>query len=119
MTHMWYVWFPIIMLFIILYLQRKQRRKIVASQQIMNQKIMKHKIMKEKDIMKELAERFIGKDCYINMLEGNVDGTIKEVTDGGIVLDKDGNLNVINLDYVVRIREYPYKNGKRATFIGD
>ena len=69
--------------------------------------------------MKELAQRFIGKDVYIKLLEGNADGIIKEVTDSGIVLEYKENMQVVNLDYVINIREYPYKNGKRATIWGE
>ena len=69
--------------------------------------------------MKELAQRFIGKDVYIKLLEGNADGIVKEVTDSGIVLENKGNLQVVNLDYVIKIREYPYKKGKRATLWGE
>ena len=69
--------------------------------------------------MKELAQRFIGKDVYIKLLEGNADGIIKEVTDSGIVLEYKENMQVVNLDYVINIREYPYKNGKRATLWGE
>ena len=53
--------------------------------------------------MKELAQRFIGKDTYIKLLDGNADGIIKEVTDSGIVLENKGNLQVINLNYVIKI----------------
>ena len=81
---------------------------------------MEHKkAAREKNIMYELAKRFIGKDSIINLLDGSVDGVITEVTEGGIVITKSEKEQVVNLDYVMKIREYPYKNGKRATFIGD
>ena len=41
---------------------------------------------------------------------------IKEVTDNGIVLENKNGVQVVNLDYVVKLREYPYnKKGKRST----
>nr|WP_308669477.1 hypothetical protein [uncultured Agathobacter sp.] len=68
--------------------------------------------------MRELAERFIGKDVYINLLDGRADGVIKEVTDNGIVLENKNGVQVVNLDYVVKLREYPYnKKGKRGTIV--
>lgn len=59
--------------------------------------------------MKELVQRFIGKDVYIKLLEGNADGVVTEVTDNGVVLDNNGKLQVVNLDYVMKVREYPHK----------
>ena len=74
---------------------------------------------KEKIIMRELAERFIGKDVYMKLLEGTADGVVKEVTESGILLENKDGIQVVNLDYIMKIREYPYKNGKRATVWGD
>lgn len=76
-------------------------------------------IGKERERMRELAQRLLGKDCYVNLVEGTADGILREVTAGGLVLEKDGKLQIVNLDYVVRLREYPYnKKGKRATMFG-
>ena len=71
--------------------------------------------------MKELAERFIGKECLIYSVDGRqFDGIIKEVTDGAVLVEKAGNLEAINLDFVIRIREYPRnKNGKKKSVIFD
>lgn len=52
------------------------------------------------------------------MLDGRADGVIKEVTDNGIVLENKNGVQVVNLDYVIKLREYPYnKKGKRSTII--
>ena len=70
--------------------------------------------------MRELAMRFIGKECVISSFDGNHQfiGTIKEVTDGAILVDKDGTLEALNLDFVIRIREYPRnKKGKKKSVI--
>ena len=42
--------------------------------------------------MKELAKRFIDKECIISSFDGNhqYEGIIKEVTDGAILVEKDG-----------------------------
>ena len=72
--------------------------------------------------MKELAERFINKDCIIYSFDGNrqYDGVIKEVTDGAILIEKDGKIEALNLDFVIRIREYPRKkNGQKKSVILD
>lgn len=73
----------------------------------------------ERIIMRELVERFIGKDVYVKLLEGTADGVIKEVTDKGIVLENKDGIQIVSLDYILKIREYPYKKGKRAIIWGE
>ena len=66
--------------------------------------------------MKELAKRFIDKECVISSFDGNhkYEGVIREVTDGAILVEKNGKIEALNLDFVIRIREYPRKkNGKK------
>ena len=72
--------------------------------------------------MVELAKKFIDKECLIYSFDGNrqFEGIIKEVTDSAILIEKDGSLEAINLDFVIRIREYPRnKNGKKKSVILD
>ena len=46
---------------------------------------------------------------------------IKEIDDGGMVVErKTGEREIINLEYVTRIREYPRKkNGKKKEIVLD
>ena len=72
--------------------------------------------------MIELAKLFMGKECMIYAFDSSHQfvGTIKEVTDGAILIEKDGKLEAINLNYVIRIREYPVKkNGKKKSVVLD
>lgn len=60
--------------------------------------------------MKELATRFIGKECVVCFFDGNQrTGVITEVTDGAILLEKNGKTEALNLDFVLRINESPKK----------
>ncbi len=73
--------------------------------------------------MKELAKQFIGKECIVYTVtstDSNIQGVIKEIDDGGMVVEKkSGELEIINLDFVTRIREYPRnKNGKKKIIFG-
>ena len=64
--------------------------------------------------MKELAQKFIGKDCLVYTIAGDTGmtkGMILEITDDGILMEYEGNLQAVNLEYVTRIREWP-KNAK-------
>lgn len=107
-----YIYLFLFILLFLVYLPRKKRRKCAANR-IVNRKGT------ERTVMKELASRFIGKDVYVKLLDGNADGIVKEVTDGGMVLENKNGLQVLNLNYIIKIREYPYKNGKRATLLAE
>ena len=72
--------------------------------------------------MIEFAKKFIGKECLICAFDGNhqFSGTLKEVSDNAVLLEKNGTLEAINLDFVIRIREYPTnKKGKKKSIILD
>ena len=72
--------------------------------------------------MKEIARRFIDKECLISSFDGNhqYEGTIKEVTDGAILVEKEGKIEALNLDFIIRIREYPRnKKGKKKSVVLD
>ena len=97
-----------------------RRRKLAAVRHILNQK----KQNKENREMKELAKRFIGEECIIYTItsnDGSVQGVIKEIDDGGMVIEKKtGELEIVNLDFVTRIREYPRKkNGRKKSVVLD
>lgn len=107
---------PIIFLFIILFILLRNRNAIIAK------KAIKKRKTEDKTQMLELAKRFIDKECFIYAFDSNhqFQGTIKEVTDGAILLDNNGKLEAINLDFVIRIREYPTnKKGKKKSVVID
>ena len=100
---------------IIIYVLLSNRKAVIARQ------IIKKRKTEGNTEMKEFAMRFIDKECVISSFDGNhqYEGIIKEVTDGALLLEKDGKIEAINLDFVIRIREYPRnKKGKKKTIIG-
>lgn len=101
------------MLLIILAITQRKKRKIAA---IINH-CKNHK--REEIKMKELAKNFIGKDCLVYTIandSSSIKGVIKEVTENGLLIEKDGNLQAVNLEYVTRIREWPRNaKGKKKT----
>ena len=108
---------PIILLWIILfYVLFRNRRAVVARQ------IMKKRKMEGNTEMKELAKRFMDKECLISSFDSNhqFEGVIKEVSDSAILVEKNGAVEAINLDFVIRIREYPKnKKGKKKSVVLD
>lgn len=111
------IYVPIIALFIVLYVLLQNKRKIAVIR-----KIIKKRKKEGNQEMKALAEKFIEKDCLIYSFDGShqYEGIIKEVSEGAILIEKDGKQEAINLDFVIRIREYPInKNGKRKSVVLD
>ena len=106
---------PIILCIILLLMLRK-RKAVVA------RKLIKRRKMEDKTEMIELAKKFIGKDCILYAFDSShqFHGIIKEVNDGAILIENGGTLEAINLDFVIRIREFPKnKKGKRKSIVLD
>ena len=56
--------------------------------------------------MKELAKRFLEKECSFETFNGNqYKGTVRAVSDSGVLLERSGKMEIVNLDLIVRIRE--------------
>ena len=87
-----------LLLFVILPSQNRRKRKIILNK-ILNKEL-------ENKEMFELAKRFIEKECIICTFDGNqYAGTLKEITDGAILIEKRGATEAINLNFVVKIKE--------------
>ena len=109
-------YFAVLFLFLVVFMIMRTNQSIIAGKAIQKRK------SGDKTQMIELAKRFIGKECLIYAFDSNHQfvGIITEVTDGAILLEKDDTLEAINLDFVIRIREYPKKkNGKKKSVVLD
>ena len=107
---------PIIVLWIIVFILFRNRKTVVARQ------IIKKRKMEGSTEMKELATRFIGKECLIYAFDSNhqFTGIIKEVSDNALLIENNNTVEAINLDFVIRIREYPKnKKGKKKSVVLD
>ena len=107
---------PIFILIIILLITLRRNKLAVIK------KVIKKRKTGDKTKMIELAKRFIGKECLIYAFDANhqFDGVIKEVTSNAVLIEKDGKFEAINLDFVIRIREYPKnKKGKKKSVVLD
>ena len=111
------IYIPIIVLWIIIFIMfRNGRRAIIV------RRIIEKKKTGDNSEMRKLASRFIDKECVIYSFDSGRQfvGVIKEVTDGAILIENDGKSEAINLDFVIRIREYPKnKNGKKKSLVLD
>ena len=98
-------------------MQQYQNKKLIQ----MNIIIKKKKIEKRgRIIMFELIEKYVGKECLIYTMNTQVRGTIVGVKEGWLEVNTGKDTDIINLDYIIRIREYPKKkNGKNKSVIMD
>lgn len=64
--------------------------------------------------MNEIIQKFIGKECIISTINSEsapVQGTITEINGSWITVAQSGTgtEEMINIDYIVKIKEYPRK----------
>lgn len=103
------------MMFFVIFIIYGQRKDIIVK------KIITNKRKEENTQMIELAKKFIDKECIVYSFNGSqIVGTVKEVSESALMLENNGVLEAVNLDFIVRIREYPKKkNGKKKSVVLD
>ena len=103
---------PIFLLLIIIFITQRNEKAVLKN-------IIKKRKTEDSEMF-ELAQKFINKECIIYTFNSQIIGTINEVNEGGILIEKSGTLEAVNFDFIVRIREYPKnKNGKKKSVILD
>lgn len=78
--------------------------------------LQRKKSNKETKIMIEFAKQFIGERCLIYIFDSQMTGIIKEISESSnaILIENGNNAEIINLEYVTRIRKVPVnKKGKK------
>lgn len=101
----WYLWFIIMLCCIII--PASNARKI---RQIRRAKQNRNKRKLGGMTMNELIKSFIGKNVILYGYSSGAEGTITKIEDNWIeVEDKKGKKQLVNIDYVSRIQEYPRK----------
>lgn len=111
----------VLLIFLVLWIYR--RRRTITAAHIIRKKRGKGRCV----FMERLAQQFINKECLIYILDsGSLDnnvvkGTIVEISENGMLIkDGAGQLQVLNMEYVTRIREYPRnKKGKKKSVVID
>ena len=113
-----YIFFiPLFLLAIIIINSEGERKRLIARRIINKRK----KLMGENKRMEELLQEYLEKECIVYTVNGQITGVIKKVGGGAVrIAEESGNSQLINVDYIVRVREYPKnKNGKRKALVLD
>lgn len=113
-------WIVFFLIFVFCILIPTRNRKMLITRNIIKNK----RKMREKNNMKDFVKQFVGKKVIVTIMSGSqstVTGVIKEVTDTAILVENNSKFyEAINLDYVVKISEYPAnKKGKDKMTIHD
>ena len=104
-------WSTVFLLLMLAIMQRQRRKTVAAVRRV-------KKNRKGHIAMLEMLERFVGKECVIYALESQINGTIRELRDGWIIVENNKGTEALNVEFVTRIREYPRKkNGKKAMVV--
>ncbi len=101
----------------LLFLWRKREKGIIAAAR-------KHHRRKGGIKMKEFAEQLLDQECIAYTVDGNqVTGTLTGISSDGtsvLMVGPSGEKQIVNLEYVTRLREYPRnKNGKKKSIVAD
>ncbi len=108
------VWIIFFILFVVFAEQKRQNILITVRRHLRKKR--------GKFDMTEMINRFIGKECLIYTCNSSatVTGTIRSYNDGWIEIETKGQCDILNCEYITRIREYPLgKNGKRKSLVLD
>lgn len=110
-----YLFLLIFLIIIIIMEQRNASRAVVR-------KIIKKRKLRGTSKMTELIERYIGKECliYTCASSSQIEGTVISCKDGWVEVERNGQRDIVNCDYIIRIREYPKnKKGKKKSVVLD
>lgn len=105
------IFLPLLLIFL------NERRQ---NYQLTIQRIKRRKISKGATAMFELIQGFLGKECLLYTMNSQITGTVREVKDGWVQLETASGIEAVNLDYVMRVREYPRdKKGRKKSIVCD
>ena len=114
------IFFP---LFIVLFAQYQTKKRM--RQKHILKEIRAHREHRKKvDLnMSEVVKRFVGKECIITTMNETVTGVVEAAEEKWIVISPVGKnttgTEIVSMDYIIRIREYPRnKNGKKKAIVG-
>lgn len=112
------IYLPIIIMCVMWFIMLNNQKR--NNEAIITRQVLK-KTRKENTEVIEFAKKFIGKECIINALDSSIFvGVIKEVNDGAVLIENDGTIEAINLDFAISIGEYTRnKKGKKKSIALD
>ena len=97
---------PIFLLLLCMNISRQNRRAVAQRMLARKKRVIINKRTETRKKMFEAAKKFIGKKCVIYTFNSDyITGVVKEVTEGAVIVDRKGKEEVVNLDFIVRIKD--------------
>ena len=93
----------LLLLCLLLLVQRRRRNRAA--------RYLKMRGRKEGLVMTEAVKKLIGRECVFYLLSGEVQGIVREVEGRSVVLESRKETQVVNLDFVMRVRAMKEKKG--------
>lgn len=109
------VYLPIVLLLFFLISQDNQAKRHFFLRR-KHQKLQKGRVG-----MNDFINEYLGQECLVYLgLGTTVTGVLESVQDGWVTVASKKDRQVVNLDYITRIRLFPKnKNGKKKAFVAD
>jgi len=93
------------------YERNEKQRRVLRIRKIQRAKGLK--------IMSEAINNYIGKECIITTMNANIIGVVESVEDSWLTIKAKNGNEIVNVDYISRIREYPSgRSGKKKIVLG-
>jgi len=99
------VYISVFLPLLVILLEQEQAKAQMKTIQIIKRKARKEGL----EHMNESVKQFIGKNCIIYTYNNQLTGTVVSVEDNWLTLKTKTVSELVNLDYISRIREYPSK----------
>lgn len=109
------IWLCILLPIIIVLISQNEEKKTAVILRIKRKKGGRLSVL-------EMLDGFIGKECLIYTMHSSsqVAGIIRSVKDNWVEVESKGTIELVNADYIVRVREYPTtKSGKKKSVVLD
>ncbi len=105
-----YLFIVLVFLLIVINTKTKRKKQVEVLKRIRKGR---NKIMNG-----DMLKAYIGKECVVYVLDKYVSGTVEAVNDNWLNIKTQDGLEMINIEYIVRIKEYPLdKNGKKKWLV--
>ena len=99
------VYISVFLPLLVILLEQEQSNAQMATLRVKKRKARKEGL----EHMNESVKQFIGKNCIIYTYNNQLTGTVVSVEDNWMTLKTKTVSELVNLDYISRIREYPAK----------
>ena len=114
------LWICIFLPLIVVLFEQQSRKKSAKQHRVLHR--IRANMKGDGLTMNEILKQFVGKDCIITTMNETITGTLETVEDRWLVIaplnSRNAGKEIIQLDYISRVREYPKgRNGRNKSVV--